>query len=180
VSAEPAFRDRIKELRRVKASDLVPNPKNWRRHPGSQTRALRAMLKDVGFADALIAREAGDGTLVMLDGHLRAGLDPEQLVPVLVLDVSEEEGDKILATLDPLAGMAKVDPAMLDDVRKLIEDKELNAVLERLASDARLAALVEAGGSPELDSAFGEGVDERTTETVKCPTCGQSLKKRVT
>ncbi len=30
------IRDRIKELRRVKASELLPNPKNWRRHPKVQ------------------------------------------------------------------------------------------------------------------------------------------------
>jgi hypothetical protein len=27
------IRDRIKELRRVRAGDLRPHPKNWRKHP---------------------------------------------------------------------------------------------------------------------------------------------------
>jgi hypothetical protein len=35
------IRDRIKEFRRVQAKDLVPNPKNWRRHPAAQVEALR-------------------------------------------------------------------------------------------------------------------------------------------
>jgi hypothetical protein len=30
------IRDRIKELRRVPARDLLPNPKNWRSHPAAQ------------------------------------------------------------------------------------------------------------------------------------------------
>ena len=30
------FRDRIVELRQVRASELVLNPKNWRRHPAAQ------------------------------------------------------------------------------------------------------------------------------------------------
>src|SRR5208282_5842706 len=30
------IKDRVKELRRVRASELVPNPKNWRTHPTAQ------------------------------------------------------------------------------------------------------------------------------------------------
>ena len=35
------IRDRIKELRRVKASELLPHPKNWRTHPQEQADAMR-------------------------------------------------------------------------------------------------------------------------------------------
>ena len=38
------IRDRIKDLRRVRAGDLVPNPKNWRRHPRAQANALGALF----------------------------------------------------------------------------------------------------------------------------------------
>jgi len=51
------IRDRIKELRRVKASELAPNPKNWRTHPQEQQDALRGVLAEIGYADALIAAE---------------------------------------------------------------------------------------------------------------------------
>ena len=51
------FRDRIKELRRVAASELVPNPRNWRRHPARQAAALRGVLEEVGYADALVCGE---------------------------------------------------------------------------------------------------------------------------
>src|ERR1700756_638014 len=98
--------DRIKELRRVRARDLVPNPQNWRRHPKTQREALRGLLTEVGYADALLARELSDGKLMLIDGHLRRETTPDVLVPVLVLDVTEEEADKILATHDPLAAMA--------------------------------------------------------------------------
>src|ERR1700732_724991 len=103
------IRDRIKELRRVRAKDLLPNPKNWRRHPKTQVDALRGLLAEVGYADALLARELPDGRLMLIDGHLRAETTPDALVPVLVLDVTEEEADKILLTLDPLAAMAESD-----------------------------------------------------------------------
>src|SRR5690606_33584608 len=102
------IKDRITDLRRVRAGDLRPSPKNWRRHPESQRKAMKAALTEIGFADALLARET-DGGLELIDGHLRADLDPEQQVPVLILDVNEEEAGKLLATLDPLAGMAEAD-----------------------------------------------------------------------
>ncbi len=107
-------RDRIVGLRRVRAGDLAPNPANWRRHPDRQRRALRALLREVGYADALLARETGDGSLVLFDGHLRQSLDPDQIVPVLVTNLSEAEAEKLLVTLDPLAGLAEPDPAALE------------------------------------------------------------------
>jgi hypothetical protein len=35
------IRDRVKSLVRVRAGDLLPNPKNWRKHPKAQADALR-------------------------------------------------------------------------------------------------------------------------------------------
>src|SRR6266496_4982710 len=108
----PGVRDRVMELLRVRAGDLVANPGNWRRHPERQRAALQALLRDIGYADALLARREGDA-LVLVDGHLRQSLDPDQVVPVLVLDVSEEEADTLLATVDPLAALARPDPEAL-------------------------------------------------------------------
>jgi ParB-like nuclease domain len=115
------IRDRIRELRRVRAKNLVPNPKNWRRHPKSQAAALQALLQEVGYADALLVRELPDGQLMLIDGHLRRDTTPDAVVPVLILDVSEEEADKILLTLDPLAALAESDSerigALLETVK---------------------------------------------------------------
>ena len=131
------FRDRVKELRRVKAADLITNPKNWRRHPKAQAAALRGLLREVGYADALLARELNDGQLMLIDGHLRAETTPTMEVPVLVLDVSEEEADKLLLSLDPLAAMAKQDP---DRVKALIEsvrtdDAAVEDLFRRIAGE---------------------------------------------
>jgi DNA modification methylase len=106
------LKDRIVELRRVRASELLPDPKNWRRHPEAQAKALRAVLAQVGVADACLARRTEAG-LVLIDGHLRRELAPDALLPVLVLDVTEGEAETLLATLDPLAGMAVADPDAL-------------------------------------------------------------------
>ena len=51
------IRDRIKELRRVPARELLPNPKNWRSHPAAQKDALQGLLAELGYCDATIARE---------------------------------------------------------------------------------------------------------------------------
>lgn len=115
------IRDRIKDFRRVRASDLRPNPRNWRTHPPAQQDALRGLLAEVGYADALLTRELPDGTLMLIDGHLRAETTPDALVPVLVLDVDEQEAGKILLTLDPLAAMATTDPEHLQQLLSEVE-----------------------------------------------------------
>ena len=132
-------RDRVVELRRVRAGDLVANPGNWRRHPEPQRAALRGLLREIGYADALIAREV-DGALVLIDGHLRRSLHPEAVVPVLVLDVTASEADTLLATLDPLAAMARPDPGPLAELLERVKTSSA-AVGELLASLARGAGL---------------------------------------
>jgi hypothetical protein len=91
------------------ARDLLPNPKNWRRHPKAQSDALRGLLTEIGYADALLARELPNGQLMLIDGHLRKDTTPDAQLPVLVLDLNAEEADKLLLTLDPLAALAESD-----------------------------------------------------------------------
>src|SRR5712672_4708201 len=132
VTTDMEIRDRVRELRRVKAKDLIPNPKNWRVHPKAQAAALRGLLSEVGYADALLARELPDGRLMLIDGHLRAETTKRAMVPVLVLDVTEAEADKLLLTLDPLAAMA------------LADQEQVRALLETVRTDSQaVAALLE-------------------------------------
>jgi len=133
------MKDRVKELRRVPASELRANPKNWRRHPPSQEAALRGVLEDIGFADAVIARETEDG-LELIDGHLRQEVMGDQVVPVLIVDVTEEEADKMLLTYDPLAMMAHADQDQLLHLLRDTQfaDKAVNDMLEALANGERL------------------------------------------
>ena len=131
-------KDRIKKFIRVPASELIPNPRNWRTHPEGQRKALSGVLDEIGIADAVIARETPEG-LQLIDGHLRRDVMHDQNVPVLVLDVTAEEADKLLLTIDPLAAMATQDSEnlfnLLDDVR--FSDADVNAMLEALANDDR-------------------------------------------
>ena len=59
MSMEP--RDRILRLDRVSAKQLLPDPTNWRIHPTAQLDALKGILSEVGWADALLVRETPDG-----------------------------------------------------------------------------------------------------------------------
>lgn len=126
------IRDRIKEFRRVKADTLRPNPRNWRKHPKEQADAMRAILAEIGYAGACLARELPDGSLELIDGHLRVETTPNQEIPVLVLDVTREEADKILATFDKLGTMAESDDEMLQKILDEVafEDAAIHAMFK--------------------------------------------------
>lgn len=148
------IRDRIVEFCRVPARQLRPNPKNWRLHPPQQQDALRGVLAEIGYADALLARRLGDGSLELIDGHLRAETTPDMDVPVLVIELSDAEADKLLAVLDPLAALAQADEARR---RRLADAIETDSAALRAVIDGLLAAPVP--GGPPLDAPPGREPD---------------------
>lgn len=115
------IRHRIKGHRRVRAGDLLGHELNWRTHPEWQRAALEALYCEVGFARSLLVFETADGRLKLIDGHLRRNLDPDMLVEVEILDVTEEEARKLLLALDPLAGMAGNDGDAVAELQKQVE-----------------------------------------------------------
>ncbi len=131
------IRDRIKEFRRVRARGLIRNPKNWRRHPKSQIAALSGLLRGIGYAAALLVRQLPNGRYMIIDGHLRAEITPDAMVPVLVLDVTEEEADKLLLTLDPSAAMAEADADRISELLKTVrtENQAVEDLLRRTAGE---------------------------------------------
>jgi len=150
---DDAIRNRVRELRHVRASDLIRNVKNWRTHPRQQLTALRGVLADIGYADALIARDTPEG-LVLIDGHLRAETTPDAVVPVLIVDLTDEEADKLLLTLDPLAAMAEADRGRLADLLALVttEDAGVRLLLERIARDGGVTAPLLPGNTDPDDA----------------------------
>lgn len=142
------IRDRIKDFRRVPASELSASPKNWRTHPELQVKAIDGILAEVGYADALLARELPDGSLELIDGHCRKELTPNQEVPVLIVDLDEDEAAKLMTVLDPLAAMAEVNK---DALGRLLADVQtdsdaLNEMLEGMAVQNG----IDLGGGGEL------------------------------
>lgn len=164
------IKDRIKELRRVHASELIPNPRNWRTHPEKQRNAIQGVLAEIGYADALLAREMPDGSLMLLDGHLRAETTPNQEVPVLILDLDDAEADKLLATLDPISAMAGKNEELFAD---LISEMETSSqavqelLSETLGSDGKHSDVI-----PETEAVIPQlfqivvdcGTEERQEE----------------
>lgn len=128
------IKNRIKGLRQVKASQLVPNPKNWRTHPAAQQNALKGLLAEVGIVGAVIARKLPDGTYQIVDGHLRAETLPDQVVPVLEVDLTDEEVDKVLASYDAIGDLAGRDQEKLDELLAGIETESeaLQAMFDEL------------------------------------------------
>lgn len=135
------IRDRIVGLVRVPARELRPHPKNWRVHPVHQREALRGLLEEIGYADALLARRLPEGALELIDGHLRAEITPDMDVPVLVLDLDEAESAKLLALLDPLAGLAEPNEEVLHQLLAEVHTQQ-EAVQRVLDSMAEGTALV--------------------------------------
>lgn len=160
------IRDRIKELRRVPASQLRPNPKNWKTHPDCQRDALRGLLAEIGFAGAALARELDDGTLELIDGHLRAETTPGVELPVLVLDVSAEEAAKILATYDTLGRLAETNEPKLHELLAEIDSESpgvqelLDQLREQCDSDN------EDGDAQESDVQDDEPSDDEWDEAL--------------
>lgn len=164
------IRDRIVDFRRVKARDLSPSPRNWRTHPQSQQDALRGILAEVGYADALLARKLPDGTLELVDGHLRAETTPDQEVPVLVLDLNEDEAAKLLTVLDPLAAMAEANKDALGQLLAQVqtEDDALRKMFEQMAADAGIDVFAAAAGGGEGEDAADQPVDDSWSLVVAC------------
>lgn len=137
------YRNRVVDLRVMPVSELLDNPRNWRKHPRAQESGLDAVMRQVGVIDVVRYNEP---TGRLLDGHLRKKLfsaDPATPVVVLVTDLSEEEEAVALATFDPLAGMAQADQdllaallAELEDAPVVVEDESLDGLLRRVAGEA--------------------------------------------
>ena len=87
-------------LEYLDADQLAENPANWRGHPSAQVSALQDVIAEVGWAGALLYNER---TKRLIDGHLRKKVAKGQRAPVLIGSWTEEQEEKILLTLRPLA-----------------------------------------------------------------------------
>ncbi|REJ66224.1 MAG: hypothetical protein DWQ31_15635 [Planctomycetota bacterium] len=141
------IRDRIVEFRRVPASLLVRNERNWRTHPEHQRAAMKSVLRDIGYADALLARRLADGRLELIDGHLRAEVTPDEEVPVLIVDVNDEEARLLLAVHDTLPQLAGSDDEKLTELLRDVEtaDEAISKLFETVAGESTTALSLRLG-----------------------------------
>jgi len=159
------IRDRIKDFRRVKANLLRPHPNNWRTHPAVQQDALRGVLAEIGYAGALLARELPDGTLQLIDGHLRAETTPEAEVPVLVLDLDDREAAKLLALHDPLAGMAEANDEVLAELLGQVETQSdaVQTLIDQMLGEPDAPM-----DEPETDAGKDLAIPEAFQVVIEC------------
>lgn len=162
------IKNRIKELKYVSASSILPNPKNWRTHGKDQADALKGVLAEIGIANAVVARETKEG-LMLIDGHLRTETLGKEKIPVLVLDVTEEEADKLLLTLDPLASMAgtnaKALESLLDNVKT--ENFAISSMLAQLREQTVSFNELENATNQDGDETFLRSKDEYESSVIR-------------
>jgi DNA modification methylase len=122
----------------VEAPDqLLAHPDNWRIHPKHQQDALKGVLDDVGWVQNILVNKT---TGHVVDGHLRVALAlrhdvPE--VPVMYVELSEEEESLVLATLDPLSSLAVADAQKLDNLLRDIQSDD--AAIQQMLADLAAA-----------------------------------------
>jgi hypothetical protein len=152
------FRERIVEMRRVRAGDIEPHPQNPRTHSGAQMGAVTGMLVEVGKFRPLIAfpadglGPAGDfNRLMYADGHCREKINPDEIWTVCVTDLTRAEADKALFA-DATGEMAGYDPVNLDALMREVETgcEELAGMLTELAGEAGLQYGEGQADEPEL------------------------------
>lgn len=146
--------DRIKEIRTIKASEILPNPKNWRTHPEEQKNAMMGAFAEIGNIDVLKCVETEKG-LMLIDGHLRTDILGDNEIKVAILDLTVDEANKALATFDPIAMSAKADEEKL---KSLLDEIEF----ESNAIDEMLEGL-------DLTVGFGGGVKDGLTDPDEVP-----------
>jgi len=151
------YRNRIISHGEESPAAIVANPANWRTHPKAQVEALTAVLDEVGWVQSVVVNRR-TGRLV--DGHLRVVVAEQQGVeklPVVYVDLDEDEEKKILASLDPLAAMAGVDGEKLQALLAEIEAEQpaLRDMLADLAAQNGLTELASEDDDPgaQLDRA---------------------------
>jgi hypothetical protein len=107
------WRSRIVGSGEVKPDDLVANPFNWRIHPKYQRAAVEESLTTLGWIQQPIVNRL---TGHVIDGHLRvqaAIARNEPSIPVLFVELTEEEERQAIASLDPLSSLAVNDAELM-------------------------------------------------------------------
>jgi hypothetical protein len=143
------WQNRITRYGEAAPSQLVANDKNWRTHPQAQQDALEGALRKVGIVQNVVVNERSGK---MIDGHLRVQMaisSGQPTVPITFVSLSDEEEALILATIDPVTGLAGTDQKLLDSLITDIRLSDLgmdlgtglNDLLNSLSPDPSLAAV---------------------------------------
>ena len=151
MSAQPPWANRIVSHGEEAPDQLLANPGNWRIHPASQQRALASVLGEVGLVQTVIVNRT---TGHLVDGHLRVELAiaaGQPTIPVIYVELSEDEERIVLSSLDPIGAMAAADREKLAELLAAIENPDLAELLDAVAKANRVALDIGSGGLTDPD-----------------------------
>jgi len=131
------------ETQTVAICDLIPHPKNYRKHPEDQLEHIIASIKEHGlYRNIVIAR---DNTILAGHGVVQAleQLGVEQ-VSVVRLDISPDDPAalKVLTGDNTISHLGEIDDRLLTELLKEIHDSDVSDLLGTGFTDAMLANLV--------------------------------------
>lgn len=173
---EASIRNRIKEIKRLKFSEIANHPRNPKKHGESQRKAFRGSIAELGFVSVPLAYHSErTGKLTWADGHLRGSEVNGYTGDVAILDIDDAEADKLLLYADPIAAMAEYESQQLDSLLKSVNtgDEALQAMLADLAQQSGLYP----DGAPDVQfKEYDESVAD-DVEMVTCPHCGGKFPK---
>lgn len=170
--ASRELRNRIVRQENVAPGKLRANAKNWRTHSDEQKAIMRAMLQRVGWVAPVMVNEK-TGNIV--DGHLRVQIAIEDglpAIPVDFVDLTPGEEDQVLASYDPLAALAGVDPELQAELLLSISNAqdELGDFLEQQAAEAAAVVGAMSFGDDDEDGEPGDrrpGWFRRSPDSIK-------------
>jgi ParB-like chromosome segregation protein Spo0J len=172
-----AYKNRIIGSGEESLDNILFNPRNWRIHPLSQQDALKGVLEEVGWVQQVIINKR---TGNLIDGHLRCQLaarEGNKTIPVLYVDIDEAEEELILATLDPIAGMAATDKAKLEQLFQDINSdnenvqKLISEIAEKEGVFGKLPTL------EELEEKYGEPDETQFWPVIRLQVSPETMAK---
>lgn len=154
------------------ADQFLVNPKNFTIHPEEQQKVMEDILQNIGWVGVVI-ESANSG--YVLDGHERIweALQDNSSVPYLLVDLTQEEEDIVLATYNATAHMAHIDKtkglALIEEIRASAAEKWEEEVAQAVVDEYGLAAT---GGYVPPSPA---GDDSPSAHEITCPHCGEKF-----
>lgn len=163
--------NRIVGMGEEQPDQLLANPANFRIHPAMQQAALEGSLDTLGWIQQVLVNRT---TNTVIDGHLRVALalrHNQPLVPVLYVDLTEDEERQALLSLDPVAAMAATDRDKLAALLQLVQsdDQRVLAMMKEIAQKEYLFI-------PDEFKEYDESIEDEV-EYIECPNCGHKWPK---
>lgn len=132
------LRDRMLGIGKEAPDQLLAHPRNPKIHARFQQKAIAASLEELGWLGFIMVNQS---TQHVLDGHARVNYalsQGEPWVPVVYVDLTEAEEDKVLALFDPIGTLFSTDPiaeaALLANIQS--DSPELTELIERMKKKA--------------------------------------------